>query len=1006
MLYDKRSQLTAFVLIGIVLVIVFGFLFFTATIVSKNRVQRQVDKAFEDLIQTTALKEYITQCVEQTSAEAITLIGLQGGKLYVHQGGLMNQGFKGYDYIPFNYNNKTYNVSYAIKNPATYDNITTYKVPEYPLPQTNLSNILRKRPWAVVDGLYQQALGWQGLPDLCDDQGPNKYLATLRYPGCDHELYNNQSTVQQQLAYYIANRTQYCVDFDSISTIKSTYNITEGNASAQVTLGDEDIIVKLVFPIHFEKKGYKPVIRLAEFSTVIDARLKKVYSYAYYLSKKDMRDIEFNTNTEYEDVNLGWDGQMIVRRYNKPCTNCVPEHYRHADIIQIIDNASNINGQKLVFQAALENRYPALDYIHTLGFYDIIAMENDTLHLEPYGIDPDEDNITYNYSGWKETWNDVFDKLCCDSVDCTSDPGACTLTNSLVRPYNWTGSQQYQNTQQNATYTITKNDLGLHYTKVLVCDDSGLCDWQDVSILVFDVPSAFLNGSNPYPDIPSTKGSVEDFYLLDATQSFAYISQVISYLYCDNDGPSPPLSNCLEHPIATYQLPPQPDIERIKTQQGFLSTQPDSGHELSVGYRTGFVTSTATLIVEVEQCLPHRNPTRAPYPYNTSDGFQADHNCCADDYTYESVDTNCYNYTVYGGNMSFDENKFRSTGLAPNPYNLIYTNMPLANIEDAKNDIYRRYFERDCSGQRGNVCDGNAIDTRENIEDCDDLELPGQTRRCAGPPTNYLLANSATTNSALQCTYYTGQTFESLYQSESTVCNENWECSASTYNDGGVYAAQATCSGTNSGCTTPANSQCADSDVLDGNGQGIACGASCDGPEDYYRVGTTCNYGCTSNCNYRTTSTVCQNSQNYCLSGNYCYYDVQCPPASGGAVQTGEYCPSPGTFNAASQTCYYGTQNCNSAGNCILNTQVCNTVATNITNTCYHLPVGVSNVCDGASGCTVITSTMPTSCSLGSRVYSGASSDGFECNTNGWSCARVPSSYVSCYDTSLGGPCT
>ena len=81
----------------------------------------------------------------------------------------------------------------------------------------------------------------------------------------------------------------------------------------------------------------------------------------------------------------------------------------------------------------------------------------------------------------------------------------------------------------------------------------------------------------------------------------------------------------------------------------------------------------AYLAVNVTQCIPYRNTT-SPYPYNTTDGFYADHTCCADDYTYRLDDHQCFGSVAYGANKSLKN--YQVEPLKPPIYNIQYTYGP------------------------------------------------------------------------------------------------------------------------------------------------------------------------------------------------------------------------------------------------------------------------------------------------------------------------------------------
>lgn len=105
------------------------------------------------------------------------------------------------------------------------------------------------------------------------------------------------------------------------------------------------------------------------------------------------------------------------------------KHYNYSDILIIEDTKSIIDGKPYRFQFAIENRRPALDFIDESvtpdkyyywyinatyeknltklyngpGYpisdsYNIVNKTGNILKIFPLGIDPDEEDLTYNYT--------------------------------------------------------------------------------------------------------------------------------------------------------------------------------------------------------------------------------------------------------------------------------------------------------------------------------------------------------------------------------------------------------------------------------------------------------------------------------------------------------------------------------------------------------------------------------------------------------------------------------
>jgi hypothetical protein len=155
----------------------------------------------------------------------------------------------------------------------------------------------------------------------------------------------------------------------------------------------------------------------------------------------------------------------------------------------IEDTTYTIDGKPFLFVFAIQNRYPVLDIIYkeneacaaAYQGYDIVVDLNAAEHrieIDPYGYDPDEDyhggqdymEDHYVYAGWKEDYDDVYDPTA-NSIEREFDP-----TNDFTQSSDYDGRY--------TTYTPDAEDIGEHTLQVQVCDNQGLCDYQNINIYV------------------------------------------------------------------------------------------------------------------------------------------------------------------------------------------------------------------------------------------------------------------------------------------------------------------------------------------------------------------------------------------------------------------------------------------------------------------------------------------------------------------------------------------
>ena len=245
----------------------------------------------------------------------------------------------------------------------------------------------------------------------------------------------------------------------------------------------------------------------------------------------------FNDSSDYDMLAENQYG-FNISFYNNNCTICTDKG-AFDDVVRIEDSLATIDGKPYIFQTAIKNRLPVLDYIHEAGpgsTYDIKIMQNDSLKLTPQGYDPDDASIKYYYAGWRQDHDAEFNFSCCQEVDgmLCSNFANCVIQKPMDDyDRTWMGSELFGQSQRSATINTSVNDTGPHVVTISVVDEEGLVDFQNVKILVRDLPQAVPNASNNFPGLWNNITSVEDPYNLNATNSKAsmIMNEKISFYF-------------------------------------------------------------------------------------------------------------------------------------------------------------------------------------------------------------------------------------------------------------------------------------------------------------------------------------------------------------------------------------------------------------------------------------------------------------------------------------------
>ncbi|MEM4267617.1 MAG: hypothetical protein QXK37_02190 [Candidatus Woesearchaeota archaeon] len=928
----KRAQITMFILVGLVVMFAFAAVLYLSVYTKRASINRDMQYVSGLFSERGKYHNYITSCVEQVTKESLVLVGLQGGVIYdtqTSQGRYLLGPERGYPLgkfvLPYKPTEKEnlYLVSYGITAPVLGSQFHP-EVPYYPYGLTKLvTNPL------ILNPSYVNTLGNFPSPGpfapLCDSFGANRQSLAGRVYTCesyDSANPNDHNSVQEYLQSYIANKTFECVKLETIPELLNM-SINKGNVTANLTFGDSYLYVSVVFPVVIEKHGIKATLQLSDFNYQIQVRLKRIHELASHLIKQDTNNIFFNIVKDASTLNdcKSITGSNIpclmhgmhVSKLENVCRNCTEG--RFDDILVIKDNESLIDGLPYTFVFAIENRPPALDLIRQDVFstlfsrFDFIVSEKQEIHLNPMGYDPDEEyhnemgfmDMHYTYELWKETYDEYFLEVECtlNQADCLLHPERYVERTLTPPPKNFTKSQKFRQTNREATYKTTHEDIGLHTLKISVCDEEHLCDYQMVSILVQNKP--ILGGFQPYDDIPWNVTSIEDYYYINIFLLGGGLEGVSRYLWSSRfqDPINPHLSESWTRETTQPNLTiPWSGID-IRTILNDYFLYPGL-HEINVSLynqnNEQMLESNST--VDVKMCVAHR-ADEPPWPYNGLENpFMGNHSCClgvpADPSTYQiaSTSSECYRRLDYGCKESFQE-------IQDPPH----TTEVVPNIWADDNDIYERAFVRYCDGRRGNTCNGSATETIRYYKECDDwcqyclpyTELGSEN--CANKPEQQCGLIPV-------CTIGPGQNYDPL----------------GTYGleppPDGPKACTGMCTGGT--CTITGNCAC---NVTE-------CGAQCDSTHNVLWEGDRCSYGCNQLfCTFDTQNqSICTYPLNYCFDPTigYCITNVECR-ADGVHRVLGDVCmaqgqrlDAPGSLN---DICFFynntGHRECAPNGRCL-----------------------------------------------------------------------------------------
>jgi hypothetical protein len=974
------------VLVGIMVLFAFGFVFMLRGTIVKSQMNAAADKAIQGYLQSTSISTYVTSCMDRITDEALYYIGMQGG---VIEDPKSNTAVVGTDYfITPEY--QTSPDGTTVENHAVYglkrqeeSGCADITAPQYPfdrkyLYQTIPSFYVRLsdplQPCPISDYFTGGAFGKNTIPKLCDSNGPNKVGASqnIVFPCAfgQYDKVNEKTSIQEQIADYLNKTMKECAllqDYQDASGNIITAPSPNEPSMAQIILGQSDFKASVTYPLKVSIAGKPPITKLVDFTITKKVRLKQIYELASNIITSESLDLSFGPD-QYADLRIN--PRPTIMKLRDSCLGCTGESTQD-DLLVIIDPESIVYGESWRFQTAIQNRAPALEWIHRIegnplpAHYDLIVLEGNKITLEPQGYDPDEDEArtpeylmksTYEYIGWKATyeqenilvpgddwkWHGVRDgdaTVFGGAKDMKDEGVMNNVVYENIHPNQpttntWTESAPYKSTDVNtkgrvAEYETEPEDVGPHEVVITIKEPSGKIDYQKVHILVADICGAGRQGIDAYGEDWKDIASLEDPYILEECSVTPYDEWEYTWTSVPEGLLDTGLSLLLDK---NFWNP------------GITKFQQAGPHKITLTIKTPTDTGKTEIPIDVWQCLPYKNepyPANTPHPYSgTGTEFIAGHVCCDGEGKYRSSANVCYEEhkwscyeDIYGTELSPLNLAVREVSNPGKPAALVaaddvtlrsdftyISGSPPLDARDLENDIFYRNYVQSCSGNRGNVCSGDVSDKWEQKYACEDFTHgEEQVARCQGPPDPSDC--SGLTSDPGKCTKYTDTTFEQKKEiRRDNNCIEESSCgSPSSYKTDGIYTNDgATCGA--SGCDKPISPRCE-----------IDCGAACEeGSSKWSADGWSCYTNCNDNCQYTVYPMPCSQFETYCAAGrdgsgfthDYCYYAVSCGSERGTYLE-GNYCPRAGHMypeTGPGRLCYTQisgtTERCTSGGSC------------------------------------------------------------------------------------------
>ena len=824
----RRAQISVFIIIGILIIAIFGFMFFITSEVGKIKLETQANKIVDSILAATPINYYVTLCLEEATKSALNISAVQGGRI-----NLTGQQ----TLVDTNGNNISY---YLVNHPALTCITPSGSEPCNPLPDAYpctffmgdnydsypaycafLNNLTK------FHHLLNTTLGTTNAPMLCKNSSCPQMSFNVWVQGWNRTNINpvffqsalENSSIQKDVETFITNATASCSqgilnisasNFTALAFRK--FNITVGNISVSTIFGFNGVEVYADYPLLIKIQDLEPVIRILKFSYFSQVRYSYIYLLARWIAEQESRELDFSIARDWANKD----------RYRQPNDFVLPgfsvatkraERYNNATIVTITDtdNLHYLRSGPIVFNFAIENRPPVLDYMQEYvegtyddvlaRDYDICVAEGDVVEINPKAYDPDDNELNYSYSGWKQTSDAYFNESYLANGACRQTPEDCVIQILNKEPYNWTHSQKYHDEFPSASYKTNHSDIGTH--TVTVCayqiNNESMRDCQDVRILVDDVFIVVANASMTtcFTDMSNNSLiSLEDPLCLNADVIDYFNPGTTNYIWQIRYAPLQ-TRTIYDGQSGYVKLPLdyEPDIALYKPGKIDYFYPPIGDKVLKLlvirGIGAGATRGETNLTVSAALCIPHREnspaqnmiPRYPSFPFNNIDyenetttpydsywdPFLGNHVCCQGEpngdpsgWNYEPDTITCYDYGEYGlynaNFINFAEQANLSNVQTTATYAVSAGVKPA--YDSLTNDVMLRNFTSFCSGSSGNSCKGSVLEIFSNITACRDwTEDNYQLLRCEGASKDAQYIN-ASSYAPPSCIQFTDTTFE------------------------------------------------------------------------------------------------------------------------------------------------------------------------------------------------------------------------------------------------------
>jgi hypothetical protein len=375
-----KGQVTIFIIVGIVVLIVFGLLFMIGRPNTHPPDTRELSADID------SVKYYVEQCLYDSAVKGLRLLGSQGGVIYELQGGTAPDSFRGENFASLHAGKWVWHsispgqVMYGLSCAANDIGSSSYKHDRCPSivfpyfsedsPLIVFGNSSKSRTHYYDGTLVVDP--WLGnkrnLPGLEENQDMLQTIDWLQ------PLLDARMKVKRSLGEFIADNITGCLGNYSELRRKGLVVTPAGPISAVPRFPEAQTDIELTYPLSVYHNLTGQTTIVDKFSVVVHVRFGKIYKYVNDMLQKQAEDYSFNISSALPRDGIAL--ESLLKDINA----------KKVDIVSFNDSESwlpDTTGTGLVnyrFVSAIPNSPPAISYIHYRNLSAVPGLKQTLQH--------------------------------------------------------------------------------------------------------------------------------------------------------------------------------------------------------------------------------------------------------------------------------------------------------------------------------------------------------------------------------------------------------------------------------------------------------------------------------------------------------------------------------------------------------------------------------------------------------------------------------------------------